>query len=170
MLRPNQILKHRIVKIALDLLLVLAVYFAVRTYMQYDLVKGSAPSLQGNLLSGEMVNLQSLRGQAVMVHFWANWCKVCKLEQNSIDAISKDHTVITVAMNSGAEAEVKKYLVENALSFPVIVDADSSISNRFGVKGVPTSFVIDADGNIAFTDVGYTTEAGLRLRLWLAGN
>jgi len=170
MLRLKQILKHRIVKIALDLFLVLAVYFAIRAYMQHDLVKGPAPALQGNLLSGEMVNLQSLRGQAVMVHFWASWCKVCKLEQNSIDAVSKDYTVITVAMNSGAEAEVKKYLTENDLSFPVMVDADSSISNRFGVKGVPTSFIIDADGNIAFTEVGYTTETGLRLRLWLAGN
>ena len=170
MLRLKQILKHRIVKIALELLLALAVYFAIRTYMQHDLVKGSAPSLQGNLLSGETVNLQSFHGQAVMVHFWASWCKVCKLEQNSIDAISKDHIVITAAMNSGAEAEVEKYLAENKLSFPVLVDADSSISNRFGVHGVPTSFIIDADGNIAFTEVGYTTETGLRLRLWLAGN
>ena len=170
MQRLKQILKYRIVKIALDILLVLAVYFAIRTYMQQGLVKGPAPELQGNLLSGKAVNLQSFHGQVVMVHFWASWCKVCKLEQDNIDAISKDYAVITVAMNSGAEAEVERYLAENKLSFPVLVDADSSISNRFGVHGVPTSFIIAADGNIAFTEVGYTTETGLRLRLWLAGN
>ncbi|MDX2464435.1 MAG: redoxin domain-containing protein, partial [Porticoccus sp.] len=75
----------------------------------------------------------------------------------------------TVAMNSGTNLEVKKYLDERELNFPVIVDEYGEIAKRFGVQGVPTNFVIDSHGNIDFTEVGYTTSLGLRLRLWLAG-
>jgi thiol-disulfide isomerase/thioredoxin len=156
------------VRLALELTLVVLVYFAVKTYMQRNLVEGPAPPLQGSLLNGQSVSLQSFRGQPVLVHFWATWCPVCKLEQNSIDAISKDHAVLTIAMNSGDETAVESYLYDNHLTFPVIVDQYSNIAKQFGVQGVPTSFVIDSQGNITFTEMGYTTGWGLRLRLWLA--
>jgi peroxiredoxin len=91
------------------------------------------------------------------------------LEQNAIDSISKNHTVVSIAMNSGNAIEVNTYLQENNLNFPVIVDEYGDIAKQFGVRGVPTSFIIDAEGNIAFSEMGYTTGWGLRLRLWMAG-
>jgi peroxiredoxin len=169
MYQLKKIWKARGVRLALELTLVVLVYFAVKTYMQRSLVEGPVPDLEGKLLNGQPVSLQSYRGQPVLVHFWATWCPVCKLEQASIDAISRDHAVLTIAMNSGDETAVKSYLSENSLAFPVMVDEYSYIAKRFGVQGVPTSFVIDPQGNIAFTEMGYTTGWGLRLRLWLAG-
>lgn len=91
------------------------------------------------------------------------------MEEDSIASISEDHEVITVAMNSGNDMEITAYLEEQGLSFPVVVDEHGLIAERFGVKGVPTSFIIDPDGSIDFTEVGFTTELGLRTRLWLAG-
>jgi peroxiredoxin len=70
-------------------------------------------------------------------------------------------------MNSGADREVKAFLGENNIGFPVLVDNEGAIASRFGVTGVPTSFIIGPDGDITFTEVGYTTEWGLRFRLWL---
>ena len=163
-----KIFQKRAVKVALEILLILLMYLVVKTFMQRHLVEGVAPSLQGTSLTGQAVNLHSLTGQPVLVHFWATWCPICKLEQNNISALSKDHTIITIAMNSGDESEVRTYLDKSKLSFPVILDEDGAIANRFGVRGVPTSFVVDRDGNIAFSDVGYTTAWGLKLRLWLA--
>jgi len=160
--------RKRPVKIAIEILLILAVYFAVKTFMQRHLVEGVAPPLQGTSLSGQFVDLKSF-DQPVLVYFWATWCPVCKLEQNTINSISKNHRIITVAISSGSEPEVREYLQKNNLSFPVIVDKDGTIANRFGVRGTPTSFVVRRDGNIAFSEVGYTTGWGLRLRLWLAG-
>lgn len=160
--------QRRAVKLVIELLVLLLVYIAIKTYIQRDLVEGAVPAVQGTLLNGQAVNLQSYQGNPLLLHFWATWCNVCKLEQNSIDAISKDHPVLTVAMNSGSDKEVADYLKENNLSFPVINDNNGELARRFGVSGVPASFIINPDGEITYTEVGYTTSWGLRLRLWLA--
>ena len=165
----KSVLQIRAVKLALELVIILMVFFAIKAYMQRDLIDGPAPLIQGTLLTGQPVNLQEIKDQPVLLYFWASWCPVCKLEQDSIDAISEDHNVITVAMNSGSDLEVKAFLEENNLKFPVIVDEHGAIAAQFGVRGVPTSFIIDESGHIAFTEVGYTTSWGLRFRLWMAG-
>ncbi len=71
-------------------------------------------------------------------------------------------------MQSGDAHEVLSYLDERGVNFPVIVDEYGKIAQRFGVSRVPASFIIDSQGAIAFTEVGYTSNWGLRLRLWLA--
>ena len=160
--------QRRAVKLVIELLVLLLIYIAIKTYIQRDLVEGAVPRVQSTLLNGQSVNLQSYEGNPLLLHFWATWCNVCKLEQNSIDAISKDHPVLTVAMNSGSDKEIADYLQENNLSFPVINDNNGELARRFGVSGVPASFIINPDGEITYTEVGYTTSWGLRLRLWLA--
>ena len=87
-----------------------------------------------------------------------------------IAAISEDHKVVTIAMQSGNDQDIKDYLKEKGINFPIIVDEYGEIAKSFGVQGVPTSFVVDPQGNIDFTEVGYTTSWGLKLRLWLAEN
>lgn len=164
----KQLFKVRGVKTALEVLAILLVFVAVKTYMQHDLVEGTVPPLHATLIDGQPVNLQSLQGKPVLLYFWATWCPVCKMQNGSVAAISEDYTVVTVAMNSGADAEIEAFLNERQLGFPVIADDSGAIASQFGVSGVPTSFIIDPGGNIAFTEVGYTTEWGLRLRLWLA--
>ena len=104
----------------------------------------------------------------MLVHFWATWCPVCRAEQDTIEALAKDHPTVTVAMQSGAAAVVAEHLNKEALSFPVLNDPDGAISAEWGVRAVPTSFVVDGAGQIRFVEVGYTTGLGLRLRLWLA--
>jgi peroxiredoxin len=105
----------------------------------------------------------------VLVHFWATWCPICRTEQDTINAIARDTpNVITVAMQSGSRDEVEKYLKQQGLSFPVLNDPDGRIAAAWGVHAVPASFIIDPDGQIRFVEIGYTTETGLRLRLWLA--
>jgi len=169
LIKLKQLLKMRAVKLALEILVIVLVFFAVKTYLQRDLAKGIAPPLQGTLIDGQTVNLQSLQGRPVLVYFWATWCPVCKMQNGSVASISEDHTVVTVAMNSGSDLEIEAFLEEKQLDFPVIADDSGVITELFGVSGVPTSFVLNPSGNIAFTEVGYTTEWGLRLRLWMAG-
>jgi len=151
------------------LLPILALLFALRTWQQWGIAAGTAPALEGVLLDGRVVSLTEFRGRPVLVHFWASWCPVCALEEKSIDAIAGDHPVITVAMQSGSDAEVSRYLAEKELDFPVLNDPHGAHAARWGVRAVPASFIIDPDGRIRFTEVGYTTAIGLRLRLWLAG-
>jgi alkyl hydroperoxide reductase subunit AhpC len=72
-------------------------------------------------------------------------------------------------MQSGKPQDVARYLREQGVDLPVVNDADGSISGAWGVHAVPASFIIGTDGRIRFIEVGYTTEIGLRLRLWWAG-
>ena len=162
-------LKSRLIKYGIEAIIIILVFVAIKTYMQRDLVDGVAPPLEAVQLDGQAFNLHSNREQPILLHFWATWCGICKLEEGSIAAISEDHKVITVAMQSGDDQDIQDYLKERELNFPVIVDEYGEIAKRFGVRGVPTSFVVDPNGNIDFTEVGYTTSWGLRVRLWLAG-
>lgn len=160
---------QRIGWIALQLLLLVAIIAGVRFWQQRDIVRGVAPPLTGVLLDGKSVTTPMRDGQPLLVHFWASWCPICTAEQGSIESLSKDYPTLTIAMQSGSDAEVLQHLRKENLSFAVQNDPDSIISRQWGVRAVPASFVIDAQGRIRFVEVGYTTGIGLRLRLWLAG-
>jgi thiol-disulfide isomerase/thioredoxin len=115
------------------------------------------------LLDQSPFDIQQLKGQPFLLHFWASWCPVCRLEEGSIDALAKDYPVITVASWSD---DVASYMEENKLSFPVLSDPDGDLAAVYGIKGVPASFFVDAQGRIQFVEIGYTSEIGFRLRLW----
>lgn len=154
---------------AIELLVIIIVIMGVRAWQQRDVVSGPAPALQGVLLDKRTYVLPPRPDKPVLVHFWATWCPICRTEQGSIEALAGDHyNVMTVAMQSGEAESVRKYMAEQKLGFPVINDPDGMISAEWGVHAVPASFIIDTDGKIRFVEIGYTTEIGLRLRLWLA--
>ncbi len=161
--------RRRWIRRGIELLLIVALIAGIRAWQQRDVATGPAPPLAGTLLDGTPYALAEQRGQAVLVHFWATWCPVCALEEGSIDAIAGDHPVITVAMQSGGDAEVAAHLAEKGLDFPVLNDPDGHHAARWGVRAVPATFIVGPDGRIRFTEVGYTTGIGLRIRLWLAG-
>ena len=75
---------------------------------------------------------------------------------------------LTVALRSGPAENVERHLRANELNFPTVLDEDGLLGARWGVRGVPTTFVIAPDGTIDHVSVGYSTWLGLRLRLWLA--
>ena len=164
----RKLLQIRWFRLVVEVLLVILVLFAVRFWTQRDMVSGTVPEFQGNLLNGESYALLADKRRPLLIHFWASWCPVCELEQGSIQSISDDHAVITIAMQSGEAEEVIAYMQQEKLQFPVINDPDGIVAQRFGVRAVPSSFVIDENNNIMFRETGFTTETGLRLRLWLA--
>jgi peroxiredoxin len=150
-------------------LLFILLWVGVHGWQTRELPAGAAMTLEGTLLNGQGASLSALRGRPVLVHFWATWCPVCKLEQDNINAVAQDLQVLSIAMQSGTEQAVRNHMMQNHLTFPAINDADGTLARRWGIRGVPTSFIVDGTGHIRFVEVGYTTEAGLRLRLALAG-
>ena len=161
--------RRRVLRHAVEVVVVLAIILGVRAWQQQGVVSGPAPELAGVLLNGkEHFSLAAMHGQPVLVHFWATWCPVCRAEQGSIEALAKEYPVITVAMQSGGAEAVIAHLTKEALSFPVLNDPDGTIAAQWGARVVPTSFVVDGAGRIRFVEVGYTTGIGLRARLWLA--
>lgn len=164
----RKLLKHRASKIALELGIFILLYLGVRAYMQWSLVSGPLPTIQALTLAGKTFDSAQPRKGPLLIHFWASWCPICHLEQKGIQAISRDYPVISIAMNSGDAMEVEQFLQQQGLDFPVINDPQGELAKRFGVIGVPVSFVVNEHNQIRFVERGYTTEWGLRLRLWLS--
>jgi thiol-disulfide isomerase/thioredoxin len=149
--------------------LVVAVVLGVRAWTHRSVASGAAPALEGKDLDGRAVTLASMRGKPLLVHFWATWCGVCMTEIGTIDALAKDHTMITVATDSGSAAEIRAGMEKRGLSFPVVVDQDGALARKWGVSAFPTSFFVGPDQDIRFVETGFTSSPGFRARLWLAG-
>ena len=129
---------------------------------------GNLSEFDGVFIDGSSFTVAGYSGKPVLIHFWATWCPICDLEKNSIESISNDYPVISIASWSEGESAVDAYMIENNLTFPVMLDNEGTLAQGFGVKGVPTSFILAPDGEISFVETGYSTEIGLRLRLWFS--
>ncbi len=134
-----------------------------------DALSGNLSEFSGELMDGTTFTLADYTGKPILLHFWATWCPVCDLQKGSIQSISQDYPVISIASWSEGESAVNTYMQENHLAFPVMLDNSGQLAQTFGLKGVPASFILDRQGEIKFVETGYSTEYGLRFRLWLSG-
>ena len=161
--------KKTLMRTITQILIVVAVFVGIRAYLlQGSIKQGPAPDFTARMLDGSLVSLSEMRGEPLLLHFWATWCKICSLNDGAIDGLAEDMQVVTVAMESGGAKDIQKEMDERGLKFPVIVDGLGKLANLYRVKGVPTNYIFDADGNIRYVEVGYTTGIGLRIRMWLA--
>jgi peroxiredoxin len=157
---------RRLLRLAGEAVLLLALLLAVERFLSRDAVRGPAPALQAMLTDGRVADLAAYRGRAHVVYFWATWCPVCSAQRAAVDGLLSEGRGLSVAMRSAAE--LSAYLAGEALAWPVVDDADGRIAAAWGVSGVPAVFVLDARGQVRFVTRGYTTAPGLRARLWLA--
>ena len=157
---------------------------AVDTWRTRDLPQGPAPDAplvmapaaptsangyNGATLSTTLAQWRAQHpGQAVAVHFWAEWCAVCKLEEPSIASLSATWPVLGVAMQSGSAEKVAQVQRQRGMPWPTAVDPQGALSRSWGVRSVPALVVIDAQGQVRFATSGYTPEWAMRLRLWWA--
>lgn len=153
-----------------ELAVLVVALLAIQWWQSWNVPAGSAPAFEAMSADGRGGSLAAFRaahsGQPVVVYFWADWCSICKAQQGVVDALRADVPVLTVAMQSGDAAAVAKVLRERGLTWPTLVDPDGAITVSYGLRGVPAMVVIGEDGRIRSSSIGYTTELGMRLRLW----
>jgi peroxiredoxin len=152
-----------------QLLVLSLLVLALEAFLTRETVGVVAPSIEAVTIEGQRFSLQQFRGQPAVVHFWATWCPVCELEQGMVETAAARVPMITVAMQSGSPAEVRAYLQQQGVDYPVVNDDRGWLAAQYGVKAVPASFILDDEGRVRFATRGYTTGWGVRLRLWLAG-
>ncbi len=152
--------------LAVDALIAIALLLVLRTWLQWDLASGPAPDFAAADLAGRPVALADYRGEPLVLHFWASWCVVCSAEQETIDAIADDHALLGVAMQSGDASQVRAHMAREGLDFRNLNDPRGQLAARYGVSAVPATFILDGDGGIRFVERGWSSELGLRARLW----
>jgi thiol-disulfide isomerase/thioredoxin len=123
-------------------------------------VSDKKPALDFKLkdLNGKEVSLSDFKGKKVFLNFWASWCPPCKAEMPDIEKLyseTKDTDLVILAVNVGeGKSDVTSFLNDNKYNFTVLLDSDQNITNQYNIKGIPTSFFIDKEGNIVSSKVG----------------
>jgi thiol-disulfide isomerase/thioredoxin len=136
-------------------------------WLQRDAVFGRAPAISSVDLNGSEVSLEDYRGKPLLLYFWASWCPVCRFEHGAITAIAEDYQVLGIALQSGSPLDVISHMQEHEASYRVINDPDGALGSLYGIRGVPTMFLLDAEGNIKTALSGFTSGLSLRVRMWL---
>ena len=154
----------------MQFMMVIIAILAIRMWQQQDLAYGNVPSFYSNTLTGETLSSHPPANEPMLIHFWATWCKICYVENDNIQTIGNHYKTLNIAMQSGSDEEIIEFAIANDIKLDNIINDNSgTLSKMFGVVGTPTSFIINPEGLIQFSEVGYTTRAGLWLRLWWSG-
>ena len=148
----------------------IALLYALQGWMAREMVSGTAPALVAQDLDNQTIKLAAASQDPTLVYFWATWCPVCKVMESDIHAIAQDHRVISIAMQSGSTDEIQQHLRERGLQFTTLSDPDGGLARQWGVHAVPAAFVVLPSGEIFSKTRGYSTELGLRARLWWANS
>ena len=116
---------------------------------------GLAPSLPLTLASGRPLEMAALKGQVVLVNFWATWCPPCRREMPSMDRLDKMETgrpFTILAVNVREEADqVERFLEETPVSFPIVLDTEGKLAKAWKAFVFPTSYLVDKKGRIRFS-------------------
>ena len=112
-----------------------------------------APAFSLNTLDGEPVALAGLAGRPVVLNFWSTWCQPCLLEHPHLQQASRVYSsrgVVFLGVLYNDEAQkARPFLKRNGSIFPTLVDPSQRVAIDYGVAGVPETFIISGDGQIA---------------------
>ncbi|MFI4867778.1 MAG: TlpA disulfide reductase family protein [Steroidobacterales bacterium] len=118
-----------------------------------------AAAFQLPAAAGDPVNLADLKGQVVLINFWASWCGPCRQEMPVLDQLYRKYKTAGFTL-LGVNVEPKSgdaisFLKATPVSFPILFDTQSKVSTLYEVSGMPSTVIVDRKGNIRYVHHGY---------------
>jgi peroxiredoxin len=118
-----------------------------------------APGFTLQSLDGKTVTLGQFKGDVVMINFWASWCGPCRQEMPLLDDIYKqykDMGFVLIGVNVEPDTHnANAWLAQTPVSYPILSDPKSAVSQLYQVQAMPTTVIIDRQGVVRFTHNGY---------------
>lgn len=128
---------------------------------------GGMPDWSLKDLNGATVTSAEYKGKVVLVNFWATWCPPCVAEIPGFIKVQEEYrarglTILGFSMDEGDPQVVRDFVKNNGINYPILM-GNAGVATAFGgVNGIPASFLIDQDGNIALHHTGLLTADALR--------
>ncbi len=124
-----------------------------------------APAFTLEDLSGNPVSLADLRGNTVVLDFWATWCPPCEFQIPILNEVQRSQEgkpvrIFGISIDTGGLDEVRAYLEKHPAEYPILMGTES-LAREFGAQGFPTLVIVDAEGRIAQLHVGLIEAADL---------
>jgi len=132
-------------------------------FRELDLIRPShqkqAPDFTVAGLHGEPFVLRAFRGKVVFLNFWATWCPPCKEEMPSMERLYlryKDRglTMLAISIDSDSARGVADFVQKHRLTFLIGLDPNLEVANGYGIRALPSTFLIDRDGNTSAIALG----------------
>ena len=122
-------------------------------------LSGPAPGFTLESRDGDVVSLEDLKGQVVMINFWATWCVPCRQEMPHLEALHQRYnslgfTLLGVNVEDNPEGAAK-FLKDTPVSFPILYDPKNGVSKLYDVVAMPTTVLVGRDGTMRFIHHGY---------------
>jgi thiol-disulfide isomerase/thioredoxin len=117
-----------------------------------------APNFDTIDLNGDIWSLSKLKGQVVFINFWATWCAPCREEMPSMQRLyaklPKDKFKMIALYNRDKPAIVKDFVAKLGITLPILDDQENIIGKRYGLTGLPETFIVDKQGVIREKFIG----------------
>lgn len=123
-----------------------------------------------DLLNGETFQLSEQRGNVVLLNIWATWCAPCEEETPTLVNLYEEYRdknveFLGISIDEQGESVVRPFVEEYDVSYPITID-DGSIMDKYGpVMGVPTTYIVDQEGNLRYFATGAVTKKEIEPRL-----
>jgi peroxiredoxin len=117
-----------------------------------------APDFTLSDTDGNKYTLSDYRGKVVIVNFWTTWCPPCREEMPAMQRsweIIQNENMVMLGINLGEDEDtIFEFTASYPVDFPLLMDLDSSVTSDWPVMGLPTTYIVDPEGNIAYRAIG----------------
>lgn len=117
-----------------------------------------APAFTLTDSEGKVHKLEDYRGKVIIVNFWATWCPPCRAEMPSMQRAweqLREEDILMLAINVGQDEEaIFQFTADYPVDFPLLMDQDSAVTGKWPVRGLPSTYVVDTEGRLAYKAIG----------------
>jgi len=134
-------------------------------------IQGKAPNFTLKSNTGKNIKLSELRGQVVLLNFWASWCGPCRQEMPLLEKLQQRYSALgftVLGVNVEEDPSKAKTLLKDiSVSFPILFDTQNTVSQQYKVSAMPSTVMIGRDGNMRYLHRGYKPGDEAQYKKWI---